>query len=1410
MTLSALTPRTVFKLSSITSGPSPSSTPPVPRFAVYCAVLLALVMLLAAPSSLTYAHSFGGGTGDNEEPEDKDDDDDDDDDCPSTSAEGGNVILFNGKERHKEVDMVVKGNFPIVLQRKYDNQSDFDSSLGYGWAFNHDYRLYEYADDSVVIRYCTGTRAKFVYTGGSYVGESTGMRGSLIENGDGTYEFNYISGRKDFYDAEGRLTAQQDRLQNRLEFTYSDQRMPIVGTSLYSVDPTKPMTVAHSFQLQKIEERLADGSLSGNSVSFSYDSNTGRLTQIVDHNGRTVSYAHDELIDGEENTLTSGNLLQVQGLEGVVSTYKYEDNNDNHNLTYYQIGVNATPFEQTYDSDDRVIKEVYGNFTLDFNYLFDRLETQVTKTITDADGLNPYTATTRYVFDENGRTVEFEDEAGYLTLNVRDSNSNTSREERYGEKDANGQRELVRAIDYTYDFDGHRVGKIVHLDLEGDNPSTHETTWTYTKNWIASEQIVSSSASSEVFRTEYEFNYDSNGTPINIAAKKQLKADATYQTLLYSYNDRNQMTAITYPDGVKRILEYEDGSQYPTHVFWMAPDEIPHSTSEAYYTYDVNGNLFRSADGMGNTTTFLYDQRNRLIQATNPLLEEAHYTYESLNLVKIETGRTVDNSGQVPLVVEGRVTTLVYDGKNRITTVSRQDDNKIDQLFQNFTYDSRGQRLSIANALGQTVTTTYDLLKRIDSISDAEGSVTKYTYDVLGNQIQLTDALGRVTQSTYDELDRIIERVQLGEGLALLSKFDYDALGNLIYFTDPEGNISTFQYDRLGRKIMEQRPGGQVFSLEYDNRNRLSKKIGARGQVIRYSYEDWGGLISIEQFASVIGEDTNNISRTQSFAYDENGNLFQSSDSAIQTGALYSYSYDALNRLSQTQYHYIPGGDRSLSYSYSALGNRESLSFNDDGSVTDSSYEYDSYSRLIGAILEGNSYAFSYDSADRPADFSLASVTGSNSYNIDGTLASTTLTDGNSILLESLVYNYDLVNNISSLSDNDGTQNFDYDDVDRLTLANYSLGSNLADEEFHYDGVGNREDPNDVTVYEYNANNQLVSQNNGSLIRAYDDDGNLITISGTENKSLEYDWSNRLIAVSDGSTDVSYGYDPKGRRLFKTVGGITTWFLWDDYQLVAEFIQNGNNAALVKRYDYLPNAYSPSQVTDANGTYSVFNDHLETPRLLVDDGGQVVWRSVRTAFGETSTNEDYDANGTSISFNVRFPGQYFDGESGLHYNNFRDYDPSLGRYIQSDPIGLWGGANIYLYSLANPLTNYDRAGLYCLPWFDDVGAWQATGPKTPYGPYTVASTSGVGIGSCIWKSPYTQTEARLVTPQEICYDCECGDCEIEINPKDSHTETRENYGEDVASTSQSISGNTGCCMNPWTREVDCSPVSPRI
>ena len=136
--------------------------------------------------------------------------------------------------------------------------------------------------------------------------------------------------------------------------------------------------------------------------------------------------------------------------------------------------------------------------------------------------------------------------------------------------------------------------------------------------------------------------------------------------------------------------------------------------------------------------------------------------------------------------------------------------------------------------------------------------------------------------------------------------------------------------------------------------------------------------------------------------------------------------------------------------------------------------------------------------------------------------------------------------------------------------------------------------------------------------------------------------------------------------------------------LIAETNQSGQMLAeLVYLGDQLLAMIKPGE-----SAYYFHNDHLGTPQVLMDDTQTIAWKAVYTPFGEAV------ASIQTVDNPFRFPGQYYDPETGLHYNYFRYYNPQTGRYITPDPIGLEGGINLFSYAYNNPLLNADEHGLY--------------------------------------------------------------------------------------------------------------------
>jgi len=277
---------------------------------------------------------------------------------------------------------------------------------------------------------------------------------------------------------------------------------------------------------------------------------------------------------------------------------------------------------------------------------------------------------------------------------------------------------------------------------------------------------------------------------------------------------------------------------------------------------------------------------------------------------------------------------------------------------------------------------------------------------------------------------------------------------------------------------------------------------------------------------------------------------------------------------------------------------------------------------------------------------------------------------------------FDPVGNIVAMTTKDGQTLYQYDRTYRLTAVDHP---DQADELYSYDAVSNRLTSAEHANWFYNARNQLVGYAGVSL--SYDANGNLIQkIDATGTTSFTYDLEDRLIGVQspDGSV-VTYKYDVFGRRIEKNVNGTATLFIYDNAWLLAEFHSNG---ALQKAYLRASADASPSLAYDDQSRVFFFpQNHLSTPQFITDGAGATVWEARFKSFGEA------DIQNSQIANAIRFPGQYFDGETSLHYNYFRDYDPVTGRYIEQDPVGIEGGINLYAYVDGNPVNRGDPKGL---------------------------------------------------------------------------------------------------------------------
>ena len=291
---------------------------------------------------------------------------------------------------------------------------------------------------------------------------------------------------------------------------------------------------------------------------------------------------------------------------------------------------------------------------------------------------------------------------------------------------------------------------------------------------------------------------------------------------------------------------------------------------------------------------------------------------------------------------------------------------------------------------------------------------------------------------------------------------------------------------------------------------------------------------------------------------------------------------------------------------------------------------------------------------------------------------------------------YDAVGNLRHLSAPNGETSYDYDVLDRVT----GESGPAATTTYTYDANGNRLTGLGATLTypPLSAPSSRVSTRQvGATTYSYAYDSTTFGSTGNvvNDGTFQYVYTSRgqIKQVKQGATVIAtYTYDYQNRRTRKVVGSTTTMYHYNQEGLLIAETSSTNVAQ--KTYAYrggVPVGQidhgSPVKVT------YLFSDNLGTPRSGRDVSKNIVWTWYSDAFGSSTANADPDGNSILTNVNLRLPGQYFDAESGLHYNWNRLYDAKIGRYLQSDPIGLDGGINTYAYVSNNPSRFTDPLGL---------------------------------------------------------------------------------------------------------------------
>jgi len=1034
-------------------------------------------------------------------------------------------------------------------------------------------------------------------------------------------------------------------------------------------------------------------------VTYSYNAD-GQVTSVVDSNtGRQTSYRY-----------SSDQLVEATDVLGRSRFYGYSGN---HLTSHSDANNNQTTVE--YYLNNRV-KSVLDKQGIGWTYIYDydkvKKEFYIRQTHTSGRTIETwYDKTARLLRkDENGETVQT---IQYGPYNRKDTITNHRGLITIKEYDA--YRNLIKT---TYP-DGTTTAQQVDPEFSNITQKTDEsgivTRYEYNALGYLSTMIEAVGTVQER-RTEYQTNdfgqftqikrigdsvtaestnqyqYNTIGNLVKMIDPLGRTTDYAYNsygnrisqtqynesnqpiTTTYSYDAAGQLLEKTDPLGQRTVYQYDNNGNLTRQSNYGSNGTL---TGQQTFTYDHRNNLISQTDSLGNPTTYAYDQRDNLTAITDAKGHSQTFLYDLFN-------RKTDS-----IDAGGYKTSWVYGagGTQQAGLVTQIDYPTYSESLQ---YDLRGQM------------TQKQIQSKLPESAASTAQTTTYSYDNRGNRTATQDAKGRTTTYSYDALNRLLVST---DNQGKTTQYAYDNRDNLLSVTDANGHIiRRYSYDANNQNITETKALGQQDSQSYNSLGLLERSTDALGQVSRYSYNNNGQLTQIQRFDNGSAPSPN---KTITFGYNVQGLLESYNDGT--TSATYSYNQNN-QKVSETVNY--GSFSKTHSYSYNATGKKSSFtngenftvnySYNDNDQIYQvqlPNIGYITYAYSNGQVEQisfpGNANQYwRYDALERPEGILVQDISQS--------------------VLDSRDYQYDKANNIVQQLIREGTLGYQYNNLDRLSVVNYLPHTDLEadynhntthppeNEQYSYDPVGNRlSSHNTDNNWSYNDNNELLqfTQQGQNHDFQYNANGQMTqkTVNGTATY-YDYNSDGRLQAIKDSNQNLiaAYTYDPFGRRISKTIyqdniAQSTVYYLYSDEGLIAEYNESGE---LIQSYGYAPNsAFTTNPLyshrpdfADSGGYVYYINDHLGTPKKVITNTGRIVWFGEAEAFGDTALVKDEYPNP------LRFPGQYFDGESGLHYNFWRYYDSTTGRYITSDPIRLAGGLNEFLYSSGDPISLYDETG----------------------------------------------------------------------------------------------------------------------
>ncbi|NEB82141.1 type IV secretion protein Rhs, partial [Streptomyces sp. SID14478] len=831
--------------------------------------------------------------------------------------------------------------------------------------------------------------------------------------------------------------------------------------------------------------------------------------------------------------------------------------------------------------------------------------------------------------------------------------------------------------------------------------------------------------------------------------------DSEGRVTRFTYDDEGRVTSWTDTNGSRFTFGYDDQDRCVTQTgveghlrsdfHYSAPDPATGLTTTTVtdslghtWRYLVNERLqvVAEKDPTGATVRTARDRRGRVLSRTDALGGRTLFAYDA-------EGRLVSVTRP-----DASVQRAAYDPQGRLVELTLPGGARWRQEF-----DERGLRRGVTDPAGRTTHYTHDEHGHLATVTDPLGAVTRLRHDAAGLLLERTDPTGGTSRRRRDPFGRIVELTGARGDVTAFAwtpegrlarrtgpdgateSWTYDGEGNCLTHTDPAGRTTRFAYTHFDLIAARTDPDGSRHTFTHDTELRLTQVTNPQGLQWSYTYDAAGRLVEESDFDGRATRYDNDplghvaarhtpLGTTVRYGRDAMGRVVRKD----AQGALTTYEYDPAGRLVHAQgpdadltYQYDRCGrvkteltdGRALSFTYDAAG-RRTRRVTPSGQVT--TYAYDGAGRTERLDVAGRAIAFTYDPAGEELTRRLGeALTLTTQRDATGRITGRDLTHGGrSVHRRGYAYTAD--GQVAAERDSlRGPRGYTLDDAGRVT----AVTAERWQETYAYQGAGSapadarwpeRHPGGDAAgARDYQGTRLLTA---GANRYAYDDGGRLVRRTrkrlsrGPDTWTYTYDAEDRLAQVrTPDGTSWRYRYDPLGRRVAKERLGADgtdvverTEFVWDGpvlaEQSTAPHGELPHRTTLTWDYDGLTPLTQTERLTDDatraeidSRFFALTTDLIGTPTELVDEQGRIAWQSRATLWGVTAWKADADAYTP-----LRFPGQYFDPESGLHYNHHRYYDPLTARYTTPDPLGLDPAPDPAGY-VHNPCTTSDPLGL---------------------------------------------------------------------------------------------------------------------